>query len=259
MNIIRLKTTKLDGTNPVLLTAYGGYGESEKPGFEGYICGYGPRLWLDQGGVFVDANVRGGGEYSEEWHSEGSLTHKQNVFDDFIACAQYLIDRKYTTPAHFAILGASNGGLLMGAVVTQRPELFRAVVADSGWYDMLRFELAANGAFNMTEFGTVKDAAQFKALYAYSAYHHVKDGTAYPAIYLFSGENDNRVDPSQSRKMTARLEAATSSGYPVLLRNEANAGHGWGEALEVQIGQGADMFSFLFDQLGVRYEQSREH
>jgi prolyl oligopeptidase len=145
----------------------------------------------------------------------------------------------------------------MGAALTQRPDLFRAVVADSGLYDMLRSELAPNGEFNATEFGSVKNLDQFKALYAYSPYHHLKDETAYPAIYLFSGENDNRVDPMQSRKMTARLQAATRSDYPILLRAESNAGHGWGEALDVQIGEGADIFSFLFDQLGITYTQNR--
>jgi prolyl oligopeptidase len=255
LNIIRLKTTKLDGTAPVLLTAYGGYGHSEKPSFDGYIYGYGPRIWLDQGGIFVEANVRGGGEYGEEWHREGSLTLKQNVFDDFFACAQYSIDRKYTSPAHLAILGASNGGLLTGAAITQRPNLFRSAVLDSGFYDMLRFERAANGEFNTTEFGSVKNLAQFKALFAYSPYHHVVDGTAYPAIYLFSGENDNRVDPMHSRKMAARLQAANVSRYPILLRAESNAGHGWGEALEVHAGQGADIFSFLFDQLAIDFQE----
>jgi prolyl oligopeptidase len=210
-------------------------------------------MWLDQGGVYVDANLRGGGEYGEEWHLAGNLTRKQNVFDDFIACAQYLVDHKYTTPARLAILGGSNGGLLMGAALTQRPELFRAVVSFVGIYDMLRVELDPNGTFNITEFGTVKDTAQFKALYAYSPYHHVKDGTAYPAILFLTGENDHRVNPMQSRKMTARLQAANSSGNPVLLRTTSSAGHGIGTALDEEIEQNADVFSFLFDQLGIRY------
>ena len=225
------KGTKLDGTHPALLTGYGGYGISTKPFFQGCFA----RLWLDQGGIFVDTNLRGGAEYGEEWHSAGNLTHKQNVFDDFIACAQYLIDQKYTSPAHLAILGGSNGGLLMGAAFTQRPELFRAVVSFVGIYDMLRVELDPNGAFNVTEFGTVKDPDQFKALYAYSPYHHVKDGTAYPAILMPTGENDHRVNPMQSRKMTARLQAADSSGHPILLRTTSNAGHGIGTALDEQI------------------------
>jgi prolyl oligopeptidase len=254
MNIVRLKKTNLDGNNPVLLTGYGGYGISLGPTFAGdYYRGYGMRFWLDQGGIFVEANLRGGGEYGEEWHREGSLTNKQNVFDDFIACAQHLIEKKYTSPEHLAIYGQSNGGLLIGAVVTQRPDLFHAAVSDSGWYDMLRVELASNGEFNATEFGTVKDPEQFRALYAYSPYHRVRDGTAYPAIYLTSGENDNRVDPMHSRKMAARLQAASRSGRPILLRTVANAGHGWGEAADVEVEEGTDVFSFLLDQMGIAY------
>jgi prolyl oligopeptidase len=250
LNIIRLKGTKFDGTNPALLTGYGGYGISTKPAFYGYRA----RMWLDQGGVFVDANIRGGAEYGEEWHKAGNLTHKQNVFDDFLACAQYLIDQKITSPGHLSILGGSNGGLLMGAAFTQRPDLFRAVVSYVGIYDMLRVELDPNGAFNVTEFGTVKDPDQFKALYAYSPYHHVKDGTAYPAILMPTGENDHRVDPMQSRKMTARLQTANSSNHPILLRTTSSAGHGLiGAALEEQIEQDTDIFSFLFDQLGIKY------
>jgi prolyl oligopeptidase len=249
LNIIRRKGTKLSGTNPTLLYGYGGYGISEKPFFLGSLA----RLWLDQGGVYVNANLRGGAEYGEEWHAAGNLTHKQNVFDDFLASAQYLIDQKYTSPAHLAILGGSNGGLLMGAAFTQRPDLFRAVVSEVGIYDMLRVELDPNGAFNVTEFGTVKDPEQFKALYAYSPYHHVKDGAAYPAIYMPTGENDHRVNPMQSRKMVARLQAASRSGHPILLRTSSAAGHGFGTALDEQIEEEADMFSFLFDQLGIKY------
>jgi prolyl oligopeptidase len=183
VSIVQRKGTKLDGTNPTVLTGYGGYSISEKPRF----LGSWGRVWLDQGAVYVIANLRGGAEYGEEWHKAGNLTRKQNVFDDFLACAQYLIDQKYTSPQHLAILGGSNGGLLMGAALTQRPELFRAVVSFVGIYDMLRVQLDPNGAFNVTEFGTVKDPEQFKALYAYSPYHHVKDGAAYPAILFLTG------------------------------------------------------------------------
>src|SRR5262245_28329102 len=249
LNIIRRKGTKLDGANPVLLQGYGGYDISLSPNFLDYFG----RLWLDQGGVVAIANLRGGGEYGEEWHKAGNLTRKQNVFDDFIACAQHLIDRKYTSPAHLAILGGSNGGLLMGAALTQRPELFRAVVSQVGIYDMLRVELDPNGTFNTTEFGSVKDADQFRALRAYSPYHHVRDGAAYPAILLITGENDHRVNPMQSRKMTARLQAATSSGRPIFLRTSSSAGHGIGTALNEGIEQDADLFAFLFDQLGIRF------
>jgi len=249
VNIVRRRGTRLDGSNPTLLYGYGGFGINEKP----YFAGFFTRVWLDQGGVFVDVNLRGGGEYGEEWHKGGSLIHKQNVFDDFLASAQYLIDHQYTSPAHLAIMGGSNGGLLMGAAFTQRPDLFRAVVSEVGVYDMLRVELDPNGAFNVTEFGSVKDPDQFKALYAYSPYHHVKDGTPYPAILMPTGENDHRVNPMESRKMIARLQAASSSGHPILLRTTSSAGHGMGTALDEQIEQIADLFSFLFDQLGIKY------
>jgi len=254
LNIIRRKGTKLDGKNPTLVGGYGGYGVNEKP----FFAGIGARIWLDQGGVYVTTNLRGGAEYGEEWHKAGNLTHKQNVFDDFIACAEYLIKRKYTSPAHLAIIGGSNGGLLMGAAFTQRPDLFRAVVSYVGIYDMLRVELDPNGEFNVTEFGTVKNLEQFKALYAYSPYHHVKDGTAYPAILFPTGENDHRVNPMQSRKMTARLQTATKSERPILLRTSSSAGHGFGTALDEYVEEEADVFSFLFDQLGIKYAPGEE-
>jgi prolyl oligopeptidase len=255
LNIIRRKGTRLDGSNPVLLAGYGGFGISTKPSFQGNAqrLGVNARMWLDQGGIYAEANIRGGSEYGEEWHRAGNLTHKQNVFDDFLACGQYLVDQKYTSPQHLAILGGSNGGLLMGAALTQRPDLFGAVVSFVGIYDMLRVELDPNGEFNVTEYGTVKNPEQFKALYAYSPYHRVKEGTAYPAILMLTGENDHRVNPMESRKMIARLQAATSSGRPILLRTTSSAGHGFGTALDEQIEEGADVFSFLFDQLGIEY------
>jgi prolyl oligopeptidase len=156
-----------------------------------------------------------------------------------------------------AILGGSNGGLLMGAALTQRPELFRAVVSLVGIYDMLRVELDPNGLLNTTEYGSVKDPAQFKALYAYSPYHRVKDGTAYPAIFMATGETDGRVNPAHSRKMIARLQSATSSGRPVYLSINAHAGHGIGSALSIRVSQEADMYAFLFDQLGMKLPQKR--
>jgi prolyl oligopeptidase len=211
------------------------------------------KVWLEQGGVYAIANLRGGGEYGEDWHRAGNLTNKQNVFDDFFACARYLIDHKYTRPAKLAIEVGSNGGLLMGAALTQHPELFRAVVSHVGIYDMLRVELHPNGAFNVTEFGTVKDKKQFEALYAYSPYHRVRDGLAYPAVLLLTGANDPRVDPANSRKMAARLQAASSSGLPVLLRI-SQTGHGIGTGLSERIAEEADVFAFLFAQLGVKYK-----
>ncbi len=246
INIIRRKDTPLDGNNPTILYGYGGYGISLSPALR-----VSNRLWLDAGGIFAIANLRGGGEFGDDWHLAGNLLNKQNVFDDFAACAQYLVDAGYTNPQRLAIEGGSNGGLLMGAALTQHPELFRAVLAFVGIYDMLRVELDPNGAFNVTEFGTVEDAAQFRALYDYSPYHHVEDGVAYPAVLIVTGENDGRVNPAHSRKMTARLQAATSSDRPVLLRTSASAGHGIGTSLEERITEGADVFAFVFDQLGV--------
>jgi prolyl oligopeptidase len=251
MNIMRRKGTKLDGTNPTLLYGYGGYGISMTPAFV-----MSRRLWFDQGGVYVVANLRGGGEFGEDWHKAGNLTKKQNVFDDFIACARWLVQNRYTSPKKLAIEGASNGGLLMGAALTQQPGLFRAVVSHVGIYDSLRAELEPNGAFNVTEFGTVKDPDQFKALYAYSPYHRVSAGTRYPAVLLMTGDNDGRVNPFHSRKMIARLQAANQSKNPILLRTTSSAGHGMGTALDERIAQEADAFAFLFDQLGMKYKDA---
>ena len=174
------------------------------------------------------------------------------MFEDFYACAQYLVANGYTSPEHLGIEGASNGGLLMGAALTQHPEMYRVVLSVVGIYDMLRVELSPNGAFNVTEFGTVKEADQFKVLYAYSPYHHVKDDANYPAVIFLTGDNDLRVDPANSRKMVARLQAAGHSKGPILLRTSSNAGHGFGSSMSERISQGADAYSFLFEQLGVK-------
>ncbi|HEY1949625.1 MAG TPA: prolyl oligopeptidase family serine peptidase [Bryobacteraceae bacterium] len=246
LNIMRLKKTKLDGHNPVLLTGYGGYGINESPYFSSS-----DRLLLDRGFVLVDTNLRGGGEYGEKWHLAGNLTHKQNVFDDFYACAQYLVSHGYTTPERLGIEGGSNGGLLMGAALVQHPEMYRVVLAFVGIYDMLRVELSPNGVFNTTEFGTVKELDQFKALFAYSPYHHVADGKTYPAAIFLTGDNDPRVDPANSRKMVARLQAVGRSKGPILLRTSGNAGHGIGSSLSESLAQQADAYSFLFEQLGI--------
>jgi prolyl oligopeptidase len=247
LNIIRKKGLALDGSHPTLLYGYGGYGVSMTPGFLGAMR----RLLLDAGGVYVVANIRGGGEYGETWHKQGALTNKQNVFDDFYAAGRYLIDQKYTAPDKLALMGGSNGGLLMGATLTQHPELARAVVSAVGIYDMLRVELDPNGEFNTTEFGTVKDPAQFKALYAYSPYHRVTKGAAYPAVLMLTGANDGRVNPLHSRKFAAALQAATSSDRPILLRTSATSGHGIGSSLDERIAEQSDELAFLFDQLGM--------
>jgi prolyl oligopeptidase len=244
VNIMIPKGVKRDGTNPCLATGYGGYGINLVPGFVPER-----RILFDHGFVVAVANLRGGGEYGEAWHKAGNLTNKQNVFDDFAAVLKHLIDRKYTSPEHLAIEGGSNGGLLMGATLTQHPELMKAVVSHVGIYDMLRVELSPNGAFNVPEFGTVKDEKQFKAMYAYSPFHHVKDGTKYPAVLFLTGANDPRVDPMQSRKMTARLQAA---GARVLLRTSASSGHGLDTSLSERVEEYVDVYAFLFAELGVK-------
>ncbi len=249
INIIRPRGLKLDGGNPTIVYGYGGFGASETPAFSARR-----KIFLEQGGVFAIAIIRGGGEFGEEWHRAGNLTNKQNVFDDFYAACGRMIDAHYTKPEKMALLGGSNGGLLMGAMITQHPDLGAAVVSSVGIYDMLRVEASPNGQFNVTEYGTVKDPEQFKALYAYSPYHHVQDGFRYPAVLFMTGANDPRVDPMQSRKMTARLQAADPRDT-VLLRTSASTGH-VGSSLKERIEQGVDMYAFIFAELGVKYESS---
>jgi prolyl oligopeptidase len=247
MTIIHRRGSAMDGTVPTLVYGYGGYGISQSPDFVGNIYW---EQWLQQGYTLVITNIRGGAEYGESWHLGGNLTRKQNVFDDFSACAQYLIDNRWSSSAHMAALGGSNGGLLMGAEITQHPGQFHAVVSIVGVYDMLRAELDPNGQFNTTEYGTVKDGAEFQALYAYSPYRHVVDGTRYPAILMETGDNDPRVNPSQSRKFAARLQAANGAKTPILLKTFADAGHGSSSSADLQQ-QIADWYAFLFQELGV--------
>jgi prolyl oligopeptidase len=249
IDILRRKGTRLDGTNPTILYGYGGYGVSLTPEFSASR-----RIWLEQGGVYAYAILRGGGEFGDAWHLAGNLVHKQNVFDDFYACAQWLVEHRYTTPARLAIFGESNGGLLMGAALTQHPEMYRAVVSRVGIYDSLRSELTTNGRFNVTEFGTVNDPDQFRALYAYSPYHHVVDGVKYPSVLLTTGANDPRVDPWHSRKFCARLQAASASPNPILLRTSQSAGHGMGNSIDETISERTAIFAFLFNELGVDYQ-----
>jgi prolyl oligopeptidase len=202
--------------------------------------------------VFAVANLRGGGEYGEEWHHQGQLTRKQHVFDDFVACARYLVDSGITRTERLAIMGGSNGGLLMGAVLTQHPELAQVVAALVPVMDMLRAELHPNGAFIVPEFGTVQDRDQFEALLAYSPYHNVRDGVAYPATLLTGGEFDPRVDAYHPKKMAARLQAATGGDQPILLRIDSG-GHGIGSSLDETIAKLADMYTFIFDRLDIAY------
>ena len=252
VNLLIPKGAPLDGTAPCLVNGYGGYGVNIEPVFASRY-----RPLFDQGVILAIANLRGGGEFGEAWHEAGNLTRKQNVFDDFVAVLRFVVANKIAAPDRVGIIGGSNGGLLMGATLVQHPELPAAVVSFVGIYDMLRVELSPNGAFNVPEFGTVKDEAQFKAMYAYSPYHNVKDGVAYPPTLFLTGDNDPRVDPMQSRKMTARLQAAVATSpapaTPILLRTSADAGHGMDTKLDERVAQYADAFAFLLDQLGVTW------
>ncbi len=245
LSIIHKKGVKLDGTNPTLLYGYGSYGITEEPGFRA------ARLaWLEKGGVYAVANVRGSGVYGQEWYKAGYKATKPNTWKDFIACAEYLVAQKYTSKAKLGILGGSAGGILVGRAMTERPDLFAAVVPAVGVMDMVRFETTANGAPNVPEFGTVKKEDEFRALLAMSSYHHVKDGTAYPAVLLIHGVNDPRVDVWQSSKFAARLLAATSSGKPVLLDLDYDAGHGIGATKLQRQRDTTDIYAFIFWQTG---------
>lgn len=247
VNLVSRAGRLQDGPAPTILYWYGGYGISLKPWFHPALL-----LWLEQGGVYAVANIRGGGEYGQDWHEAGRLATKQNCFDDFVACADHLVATGVTSRERLGIMGGSNGGLLMGAVLTQRPDIAAAVVCAVPVLDALRSETTANGAFNVTEFGTVEDEALFHALLAYSPYHNVHDGTAYPPVLFTAGEFDPRVDAWHAKKMVARLQAATSSDQPILLRMEAG-GHGIGQSLDQLVGLWTDYYAFFFDRLGINY------
>ncbi len=236
-----------DGSAPAYLTGYGGFNISMTPGFSRSLL-----LWLEQGGVVAVPNIRGGGEYGEGWHQAGILANKQNSFDDFIAAAEWLIRERYTRAERLAAAGGSNGGLLMGAALTQRPELFRAVLIQVPLLDMLRYHRFLIARLWIPEYGSADDAEQFRWLRAYSPYHHVRSGVAYPAVLLATAESDTRVDPMHARKMAARLQAATSAERPVLLRLEARAGHGAGKPLSKVQQELTDSWTFVFFELGVQ-------
>ncbi|MGD1148582.1 MAG: prolyl oligopeptidase family serine peptidase [Thermoanaerobaculaceae bacterium] len=246
LSIIHPKGMKLDGSNPTFLTGYGSYGYSQDPYFVQASL-----PWYEKGGVMATCHVRGGGEYGEEWHLAGKGRTKPNTWRDFIACAQYLIDNKYTSPARLAGEGGSAGGILIGRAITERPDLFGAALIDVGMEDALRAETTGNGETNIPEFGSTKTPEGFAALYEMSAFHHVRDRTPYPAILLTTGINDPRIDPWMPSKMTARLQAATSSGKPVLLRVDYGGGHGGGGGAEEFRARMADEWSFLLWQFGV--------
>jgi prolyl oligopeptidase len=247
MFLVHRKDVKLNGTLPTLLYGYGGFNISLTPRFHPMAA-----VWLEQGGVYAVANLRGGGEFGEPWHRAGMLANKQNVFDDFIAAAEWLIHNHYTTPAKLAIQGGSNGGLLVGAALTQRPELYQAVLCEFPDLDMIGYyRFKNNNPPALLEYGNASDPAQFKFLSAYSPYQRVKPGTPYPAVFLTTGEADTRVPPLQARKMTARLQSATASGRPIVLLYDTKAGHAGGRPLSKVIADFSLELAFVFWQLGI--------
>jgi prolyl oligopeptidase len=246
MFLAHKKGLQPSGKTPTLLYGYGGFNQNITPLFSASRF-----LFLEQGGLVAIPNLRGGGEYGEEWHQAGMLGKKQNVFDDFLAAAEWLLAQGYTDRDHLVIEGRSNGGLLVGAALTQRPELFRAVVCQVPLLDMLRYHKFLIARLWIPEYGSADDPEQFQWLYAYSPYHNIKGSTAYPAVLLATAESDTRVDALHARKMAARLQAATSADRPILLRLETQAGHGAGKPRAKLLDELTDVWSFIFWQLGL--------
>jgi len=248
MFLVHRRGLRMTGNNPTVLYGYGGFNVPETPVFN-------PRglsLWLRRGGVYAVANLRGGSEYGEDWHRAGMLGKKQNVFDDFAAAAEYLVTSRVTSRERLAIRGGSNGGLLVAAMLAQRPELFRAAVCEVPLTDMLRYHKFLLARLWIPEYGSADDRAQFQYLRAYSPYHNLREGARYPATLVTTAESDTRVDPLHARKFAARLQAANgTSGPPILVRIETRAGHGAGKPVAKQIEEATDMWSFIFWQLGV--------
>ncbi len=240
------KGLKRDGKNPTLLYGYGGFNISMTPTFSATRI-----AWLELGGVYAVANLRGGGEYGEEWHLAGTKVHKQNVFDDFIAAGEWLVREKWTSPKKLAIQGGSNGGLLIGACITQRPDLFGAALPAVGVMDMLRFREFTIGWAWESDYGTVKNPDEFKAIYAYSPLHNIKPGTCYPPTLITTADHDDRVVPAHSFKFAATMQAAQSCANPILIRIETRAGHGAGKPTSKQIDESADQMAFLVRELGM--------
>jgi prolyl oligopeptidase len=238
---------KLDGSNPTLMTAYGGFDVSETPAFRDDAI-----VWAEHGGVFAMPALRGGGEFGEEWHHAGMLEKKQNVFDDFAAAAEWLIGNHYTRPERLAIIGRSNGGLLMGAAMTQRPDLFGAIVCGYPLLDMVRYQKFLVARFWVTEYGSSDNPQQFPFIYAYSPYHHVVKGTKYPAVLFLTGDSDTRVAPLHARKMTAEMQAAQGGDKPILLMYDTKLGHSEGRPVSKIIEEDADVLQFLFAEVGVK-------
>jgi prolyl oligopeptidase len=242
MFIVRRKDLKKDGNNRAMLYGYGGFLVSETPAFTASVY-----PWLERGGVYAVANLRGGGEYGEEWHKAGMLLKKQNVFDDFIAAGEWLIANGYTAPRYLCSAGFSNGGLLTAAAMVQRPDLFGAVIVGVGVLDMLRFHKFTIGWGWISDYGSPDDAAEFQALYAYSPYHNLKPGTPYPPTLITTADHDDRVVPAHSFKFAAALQEANGGPHPTLIRIETRAGHGGGKPVQKQIEEAADLLAFLLD------------
>ncbi len=249
MFIARRKDLKPDGHNPALLTGYGGFDVSSLPGYSPFAA-----AWLEMGGVYAKANLRGGGEFGEAWHRAGMLGNKQNVFDDFIAAAEYLVAKGYTGKSRLAIAGGSNGGLLVGAAMTQRPELFQAVLCMAPLLDMLRYQKFKIARLWIPEYGSADDAKQFAYIYRYSPYQHVTKGVKYPAVMFVTGDADTRVDPLHARKMAALMQASTASDRPIVLHYDTKAGHSGGLPVDRQIGEMTDELSFLAGEVGIYSE-----
>ena len=235
-----------DGSTPAWLYGYGGFSISITPGYRLSLP-----AWLEMGGIYVQPALRGGAEYGEEWHVAGKFEKKQNVFDDFIAAAEYLVREKYTSPAKLVIEGGSNGGLLVGAVMTQRPDLFAVAIAEVGVLDMLRYDLFTGGSAWAVEYGSAQKADQFPYLIRYSPLHNIKPGTCYPATLVVTADHDDRVVPSHSYKFTAALQAAQACAKPVLIRVETQASHGYSPT-DKQIAERADVLSFAASQVGIK-------
>jgi prolyl oligopeptidase len=250
MIITYKKGIKRDGTNPTLLYGYGGFNISLTPAFSTSNI-----ILLEQGGIYAVANLRGDGEYGEKWHVAGTKLQKQNVFDDFIAAAHYLIDEKYTSSERLGISGGSNGGLLVGAAMTQQPNLFKVAFPAVGVLDMLRYNKFTAGAGWAFDYGTAEDNKEmFEYLYKYSPYHALKEGTSYPATMVTTADHDDRVVPAHSFKFAARLQEYNKGDNPVLIRIETNAGHGAGKPTDKIIQEQADKWAFMFQNMEISYE-----
>jgi len=249
MFLVYRKDLPKDGKRPVFLTGYGGFQSALTPRFSATAA-----MWAESGGIFAQPSLRGGGEFGENWHRAGMLDKKQNVFDDFIGAAEWLIKEGYTNPSKLAISGGSNGGLLVGAALTQRPELFQAVICSVPLLDMVRYHRFLVARFWVPEYGSADDPEQFKYIYKYSPYHRVKAGTKYPAVLFITGDADTRVAPLHARKMAALLQAATGSDRPILLQYDTKAGHSGGKPLSKIIEDLAEEYAFLYWQLGMKAE-----